>query len=36
MREQAGREREWLVALAPAEQQQLSMLLAVLADQKVP
>jgi DNA-binding MarR family transcriptional regulator len=36
MREQAGREREWLGALAPAEQQQLSMLLAALADQKVP
>ena len=36
MREQAGREREWLVALAPADQQQLSMLLAALADQKVP
>jgi DNA-binding MarR family transcriptional regulator len=36
MREQAGREREWLVALAPAEQRQLSMLLAALADQKVP
>jgi DNA-binding MarR family transcriptional regulator len=36
MREQAGREREWLVALPPAEQQQLSMLLAALADQKVP
>ena len=36
MREQAGREREWLAALAPGEQQQLSMLLAALADQKVP
>jgi DNA-binding MarR family transcriptional regulator len=36
MREQAGREREWLLALAPAEQHQLSMLLAALADQKVP
>jgi DNA-binding MarR family transcriptional regulator len=36
MREQAAREREWLVALAPAQQQQLSMLLAALADQKVP
>ena len=36
MREQAGREREWLVALAPAEQQRLSMLLAALADQKAP
>jgi len=36
MREQAGREREWLAALAPAEQRQLSMLLAALADQKLP
>src|ERR1700722_7983717 len=36
MREQAGGEREWLAALAPGEQQQLSMLLAALADQKVP
>ena len=36
MREQADREREWLVALAVAEQQRLSMLLAALADQKAP
>jgi DNA-binding MarR family transcriptional regulator len=36
MREQAGREREWLAALAPVEQQRLSRLLAALADQKPP
>jgi DNA-binding MarR family transcriptional regulator len=36
MREQAGREREWLAALGRAEHQQLSALLAALADQKVP
>jgi DNA-binding MarR family transcriptional regulator len=36
MREQAGREREWLAALGPTEHQQLSALLAALADQKVP
>jgi DNA-binding MarR family transcriptional regulator len=34
MREQAGREREWLAALAPADQQRLSGLLATLADQR--
>ena len=34
MREQAGREREWLAALAPADQKRLSGLLATLADQR--
>jgi len=36
MREQAGREREWLAALAPADQKRLSGLLATLADQRTP
>ena len=32
----AMNDKYWLVALAPAEQQRLSMLLAALADQKAP